>query len=281
MRSVPAARETELGILARYLDQRRYPMEVLALRNADETAPVVEELDLWHVPIDRVCASLPDDRDKVRYIVEKIQRDRIGIVVACHDTRIAYRVFEHLGPGDCRLIEHGGIVSDVENAPKERTARYVGVSRQIVDAAAARMDEPGHAVFIPSMVDTDLYDGPGWAAARALTARSLSETFLKPYGFSADACVVVFVGRLDARKRVEDFIQAARALEADCPDALFLIVGGTDAYHPHYEKRLWPRRAIWSGATAWRSPERAATCPVFSRRRTSWCCRQSAKAWRT
>jgi glycosyltransferase involved in cell wall biosynthesis len=230
--------ETELGLLARHLDKRRFPMSVLTLWTSDEAAPVVQELDAWNIPIDRTCASLEDDRDKVRYIVDRIRRDRIGIVVACQNTQLAYRAFEQLSPDECRLIEHGGIMSDVGNVPKDRTARFVGVSTQITEAAAVRMREPRHAVFIPSMVDIEVYDGPAWASPRALTAQWLSETLLKPFGFSADACVVVFVGRLDARKRVEDFIHAARRLEGDCPDALFLIVGGRDAYQPEYENML-------------------------------------------
>ena len=230
--------ETELGLLARHLDKRRFPMSVLTLWESDEAAPVVQELDAWNIPIDRTCASLADDRDKVRYIVDTIRRDRIGIVVACQNTELAYRAFEQLSPDECRFIEHGGLMSDVENIPKDRTARFVGVSTEITEAAASRIRDPHHAIFIPSMVDVEVYEGAAWASARALTAQWLSDTLLKPFAYSADACVVVFVGRLDARKRVEDFIHAARQLERGCPDALFLVVGGRDAYQPEYEQIL-------------------------------------------
>jgi glycosyltransferase involved in cell wall biosynthesis len=229
--------ETELGLLARHLDKRRFPMSVMTLWNTSEASPVVSELEAWGIPIDRTCASIDDDGGKVRHIIDRIRRERIGIVVACHDTRIAHRVFESLSAGECRLIEHGGIVSDVANAPKTFTARYIGVSREIVSAAAARMRHPDHAAYIPSMVDVDLYDAPQWAESRALSARWLSET-LRACGLPTGACVVIFVGRLDARKRVEDFVQTAREVEADCPDAFFLVVGGADAYQPEYETRL-------------------------------------------
>jgi glycosyltransferase involved in cell wall biosynthesis/MoaA/NifB/PqqE/SkfB family radical SAM enzyme len=230
--------ETELAVLARYLDKRRFPLSVLALWDSHEVAPVVEELNAWGIPIDRTCASMEDDEDRVRYIVEKVRRDRVGIVVACHDAQIAHRAFAHLSPGECRLIEHGGILLDVEHTSKDQTARYVGVSPQITRAAAARMRDPSAAVFIPSMVDTEEYDAPDYAPARAMTAEWLSESLLEPHGFSPAACVVTFVGRLDPKKRAEDLVQAARALEADCPDAFFLMVGGADHFEPAYATRL-------------------------------------------
>ncbi len=230
--------ETELVLLARHLDKRRFPMSVLTLWETDEASMAVQELTAWGIPIDRACVPLEHEHEKTRYIVDKIRRDRIGIVVACHDTRIAYRVFERLSPEECRLIEHGGIVGDVDNAPKDRTARYVGVSPQIAAAAAPLLRSPDHAVFLPSMVDPSHFEAPDWAPARAYSADWLRTTALEPNGFGPDVCVITFVGRLDPKKRVEDLIEAARNLEADCPNAFFLIVGGKDGFEPAYEKRL-------------------------------------------
>jgi glycosyltransferase involved in cell wall biosynthesis len=121
--------------------------------------------------------------------------------------------------------------------PKERTARYIGVSREIVEAARARMRVPEHAVLIPSMVNTELFDAPEFAGARAATAASIRET-VRALAGRDDACVVVFVGRLDPRKRVEDFVAAARALAPACAAAVFLVVGGHDAFQPGYARRL-------------------------------------------
>jgi hypothetical protein len=85
--------------------------------------------------------------------------------------------------------------------------------------------------FIPSMVDLEEYESPDWEAARSETARWLRQ-------FGAAARVVVYAGRLDPRKRVDEFIHAAQAVEAECPQAFFLIVGGPDAYRPEHEQEV-------------------------------------------
>jgi glycosyltransferase involved in cell wall biosynthesis len=230
--------ETELGILSRYLDRQRFNMSVLSCYPSREQAPVLQRFRYYDVRVDTTCYNFPDEEDKINYIVDLIKARDIGIVVACQDTRLVYEVFKRLSPNECRLIEHGGVIEDVSRIPKHLTARYVGVSTSITRAAAARMRTAEDAVFIPSMVDTDEYVDPHWAEARAMTKEYLHKTILAPFGYGEDVCVIVFVGRLDPKKRAEDLVQAARILEADCPEAFFLIIGGEDSFVPEYGRQL-------------------------------------------
>ena len=71
-------------------------------------------------------------------------------MVACQDVRLAYRVFQGLNPSECSLVEHGGVVEETAAIPKDRTSRYIGVSKRIRDAAAKVMRNRAHAVCIPS-----------------------------------------------------------------------------------------------------------------------------------
>ena len=59
-----------------------------------------------------------------------------------------------------------------------------------------------HAVEIPSMVDLDEFD----AEARAPTRAAL--------GIAPGAPLIGWVGRLDRKKRVEDFLEAAALVHA-------------------------------------------------------------------
>jgi glycosyltransferase involved in cell wall biosynthesis len=230
--------ETELGILPRYLDRKRFNMSVLSCYPSREQAPVLERLRYYDVPVDTTCYAMPDEEDKIAYIAALIKARDIGIVVACQDTRLVYEVFKRLSPYECKLIEHGGVMEDVDRIPKQLSCRYIGVSAGITQAAAALMRTPEEAVYIPSMVDRDEYDDQEWAGARALVKEWLHETLLKPFGYGEDVCVIVFVGRLDPKKHAEDLIRAARLLETDCPEAFFLIVGGEDSFAPEYGQRL-------------------------------------------
>lgn len=239
--------ETELGILSRYLDRRRFNMSVLACYPAREQAPVLQKFRYYDVRLDTTCFTFPEEADKINYIVDLIKTRDIGIVVACQDTTLVYEVFKRLSPNECRLIEHGGVIEDVGRIPKQLTTRYVGVSTGITRAAATLLGNAEDAVYIPSMVDMDEYEDPHWAEARAMTKESLYRGILKPLGYGEDVCVIVFVGRLDPKKRAEDLVAAARILEADCPEAFFMIVGGEDSFAPEYGRKLISEAADLTG----------------------------------
>ena len=53
-----------------------------------------------------------------------------------------------------------------------------------------------------------------------------------------DAPLIGWVGRLDRKKRVEDFLDAAALVHAAEPAARFLVIGGPDAFMPEYAAEL-------------------------------------------
>ena len=219
--------ETELQILSRHLDRGRFRLHIVSLYPFDDPTAVAA-LRAESVAIDSRCHAMGDD-DKVAHVRAFIRSRKVRVVVACQDTRLAYRVFKGLSPGECSLVEHGGVVEEASAIPKDRTARYIGVSKAIRAAAAPMMPDPAAAVYLPSMVDTAVYTRLD--RARLRTA----------YGFTPDACIVTFVGRLDPRKRTEDLLEAARLLLPRYPQVRVLVVGGADAFQPDYAQALLER----------------------------------------
>ena len=132
--------ETELAILAKHLDRARFPLSVVSAYPVNEPSPAAEKIRAAGVPIDTGCHAAAD---KVSYLIEKIRRERIRIVVACQDTGLAYEVFRQLRPGECRLIEHAGVAAEVHRIPKDRSAALVAVSEGIAREGAPLFDAPG------------------------------------------------------------------------------------------------------------------------------------------
>lgn len=222
--------EREIQILSRYLDRSRFRLHVLSLFPFDDPTAVAQ-LSAEGLAIDTRCHALADDQ-KVAHVRALIRRRKVRIVVACQDATLAYRVFEGLHPAECSLVEHGGVVEEAAAIPKDRTTRYIGVSKAIQAVARSAMRDPRAAVCVPSMVDTEAY------------AR-LDRTRLRTaFGFASDACMVTFVGRLEPRKRAEDLLDAARCLLPRYPHLRVLIVGGPDAFQPDYEQQLLQRYAV-------------------------------------
>ncbi len=221
---VVGGEETEVRHLARRLDRRRYRLEVLACRRHPGMPELGEsQLERVGVEIDRTPYGLSFDAT-VAHLAGRL--DEVDLVVACQAPPDVLPALEraHRPPP---LIEHGGLVSEATATPKHRTARYVGVCRSIRDAAAAAM--PGrehHAVEIPSMVDLAEFSPERRAGARA------------SLGLDDRAFAVGWVGRLDRKKRVEDYLQAARLVLDGAPEARFFVVGGPDAFMPEYEGEL-------------------------------------------
>ena len=219
---VVGGEETEVRLLAKTLDPRRYRIEVLpCFKLPGMTELTHQELEKAGVAVDRAAYDLSFE-DTVKYLERQIAG--FDIVVSCQNVGDIYPALErmqHRPP----LIEHGGLVSEAEAGPKHFTTRYVGVCDSIRAAAAARMpDRPHHALAIPSMVDLNEYQPDRRAATRAALR------------LAPDAILIGWVGRLDRKKRIEDFIAAA-ALVSD-PLARFLVVGGPDAFMPEYETEL-------------------------------------------
>jgi len=221
---VVGGEETEVRLLAQALDPSRYTIDVVVCFRKDGMPEQTHvQLEAAGVRVDRTPYHLSFD-ETVSYLAGLVPA--YDIVVSCQDVADIYPALErlHLRPP---LIEHGGLVSEALSGPKHFTTRYVGVCASIRNAAASRM--PGReadALKIPSMVDTAAFD----PTARAPTRAAL--------GIADDAPLIGWVGRLDAKKRVEDFIAAAARVHAVRPDARFLVIGGPDAFMPDYAHRL-------------------------------------------
>jgi glycosyltransferase involved in cell wall biosynthesis len=222
---VVGGEETEVRILARTLDPKTYRIDVVAcFRKPGMPEQTHRQLEMLGIDVDRTPYDLSFE-DTVDYLARKIPT--YDIVISCQNVADVYPALErlHWRPP---LVEHGGLVSEALAGPKHFTSRYVGVCRAIRDAAASKM--PGrehHAIEIPSMVDLEEFrcDGERAAVRAAL-------------GLADNAILVGWVGRLDAKKRVEDFLAAAAIVRSRLPGVRFVVVGGPDAFMPEYAVAL-------------------------------------------
>ena len=221
---VVGGEETEVRLLAQHLDPARFRIDVVAcFRKEGMPEQTHVQLAAIGVRVDTTPYHLSFE-ETVSYLAGLVPG--YDAVVSCQNVADIYPALErlHLRPP---LIEHGGLVSEALAGPKHLTTRYVGVCASIRDAAAGRM--PGReqdAIEIPSMVDMAAFD----PAARAPMRAAL--------GIEANTVLVGWVGRLDAKKRVEDFIDAASRAHRARPDLRFLVIGGADAFMPDYAERL-------------------------------------------
>lgn len=225
---VVGGEETEVRLLAQHLDSRRYQLDVVAcFRRPNMPEQTHEQLAALGVQVDKTPYTLSFE-DTIAYLVKKMPQ--YDIVVACQAVPDVYPAYERLAYRP-PLIEHGGLISEALAGPKHFTTRYVGVCETICEAAASAMpDRPHHALKIPSMVDMNDFT-PMLRAESRFSART-------EWGVSETTPIVGWVGRLDRKKRVEDFIQAAACVHAQRPEAHFVIIGGADVFMPEYAEEL-------------------------------------------
>ncbi|MGI6853708.1 glycosyltransferase family 4 protein [Mesorhizobium sp. 1B3] len=221
---VVGGEETEVRLLARALDPKRYRLDVVVcFRKPGMADQTHRQLEALGVDVDCVPYDLSFE-DTVDYLAHKIPA--YDVVVSCQNVADIYPALEKLRWRP-PLIEHGGLVSEALAGPKHFTSRYVGVCRTIREAAALKMPGREHcALEIPSMVDLSEFTPCDRARMRA------------ELGLSEDMVLVGWVGRLDAKKRVEDFIEAAAIICPRLPHVRFVIVGGPDAFMPDYAETL-------------------------------------------
>jgi len=224
---VVGGEETEVRLLARLLDPARYRLQVVAcLRREGMPDQTERQLAELGIPVDHSPYSLSFE-DTIEHLAGRV--GSFDLVVACQavpDIAPALRLAASRGGQVPALIEHGGLVAEAERA-SDLAARYVGVCDSIRAAAARRMvGREHHALEIPSMVDLDEFD----PAQRHDVRREL--------GFGIEGVAFGWVGRLDRKKRVEDFVRAAALLQTREPRARFVVIGGADAFMPEYEPEL-------------------------------------------
>ncbi len=223
---VVGGEETELRLLAKHIDRSRFSLEVVAcFWKPGMPTQARDQLTALGVPIDETPYNLSFD-DTVSYLATKLPH--YDLVVACQAVPDVYPALERIEPRlRPPLIEHGGLVEEALAGPKHLTSRYVGVCRSIRDAAARKMeDRADHSLEIPSMVDLEEFDPSNRRAARA------------ELGVPEGVPLVGWVGRLDRKKRVEDFILAAANVRRRLPHVRFVVVGGPDAFMPEYQHEL-------------------------------------------
>lgn len=227
---VVGGEETEVRLLAEHLDSADYVIEVVVcFRNEAMPEQTHDQLRALGVRVDTTPYHLNFD-DTVTYLAGRLPA--YDVVVSCQNVADIYPALERLALRP-PLIEHGGLVSEAENGPKHLTARYVGVCETIRAAAAARMPDREHdALAIPSMVDMRAFDPAQRASVRA------------ELGVGNDRIVIGWVGRLDRKKRVEDFIDAAILVARRRADVDFVVIGGADAFMPDYADALRERAAV-------------------------------------
>ncbi|MDT1064618.1 glycosyltransferase family 4 protein [Paracoccus sp. CPCC 101403] len=222
---VVGGEETEIRLLAQNLPRHRYRIEVIpCFRKQGMPDQSHEQLTALGVHVDSTAYALSYE-DTVDYLRRRLAG--ADVVISCQNVADIYPALERMALRP-PLIEHGGLVSEALAGPKHLTTRYVGVCDSIRAAAAKRM--PGrsrHAVEIPSMVDLAEFRPERRGAMRAAL------------GIGADEVLVDWVGRLDRKKRVEDFIVAALQVSRQEPRARFIIVGGPDAFMPEYATELY------------------------------------------
>jgi polysaccharide biosynthesis protein PelF len=221
---VVGGEETEVRLLARHLDRRRYQIEVLTCLHRDGM-PIQTHHQLRELGIAVDCTPFRLDHDRtVEYLARKMAH--YDIVVACQAVQTVRPALARMAQPPA-VIEHGGTVREAWRGPKDHIARYVGVCASIRDAAAAQM--PGrehHAVQIPSMVDLAEFDPGQRAAVR------------QELGVPDGAALIGWIGRLDRKKRVEDFLHMAAGLGSRHAPARFVVVGGPDFFWPEYQQEL-------------------------------------------
>jgi glycosyltransferase involved in cell wall biosynthesis len=221
---VVGGEETEVRLLAQHLNPARYRVEVIpCFRKPNMPKQTHEQLEALGVPVDQTPYQLSFE-ETIDYLAQKIPQ--YDIVVACQAVPDVYPALECL-PSPPPLIEHGGLVFEALQGSKHLTTRYVGVCRSICETAISRMpDRPYHVLEIPSMVDLSEFDPAFRTEVR------------HEWGVSDENFTIGWVGRLDRKKRVEDFIQAAALLHQTHPQARFVIIGGPDAFMPEYADEL-------------------------------------------
>ncbi len=235
---VVGGEETEVRLLARNLEPHRYTIDVIAcFHQPNMPAQTHLQLEEMGVDVDQTPYNLSFE-ETVEYLAHKVPH--YDLVIACQAVGDIYAAYENLharGIQTPPLIEHGGLVAEALQCRPDLATQYVGVCDSIRAAAATisstrfasapNASAPNaYALMIPSIVDLSEFDDSHRKSAR------------DEWKLENDVPVIGWVGRLDRKKRVEDFVRAAEIARQTKPNARFFVIGGPDAFMPQYEIEL-------------------------------------------
>jgi glycosyltransferase involved in cell wall biosynthesis len=151
-------------------------------------------------------------------------------VVSCQVIPELLRAYERLIMPP-PLIEYGNHVAKALTGIKHFVNRNARATKSHGTATLPVMAyRSRHVLKLPSMVDMAEYD-PAHRAQDRAEARA-------EWGLTDGTPVIGWMGRLDRKQHVEDFIEAAACVRSVNRDARFVIIGSPDANVPEYASEL-------------------------------------------
>jgi glycosyltransferase involved in cell wall biosynthesis len=183
--------------LARLGTTRRYGSRSEVLRNV-----LVYRRFLDQVRPDLIHVQHPLERSLYTRLVRRIENWRLPLVVTAHSLFGEHSddTIQHLMAPNLRAVD-----------------RAIAVSEHIADQAIGLGVDPKRVRVIRSGVDTQRFRPRDRAAAR------------RRLDVAEDACVVLFVGNLEPRKRVDVLLRAVCLARQKVPSVRLLIVGSGES----------------------------------------------------
>jgi glycosyltransferase involved in cell wall biosynthesis len=227
--------ENQVMALCRSFERERIDLEMACLRRI---GPFVKEIDDRGIPLVeyrlesfRSLSTIPQQAKFARHLVRR------GTEIV-HAYNFYGNVFA-IPPA--RLVGAPVIIASIRDLGLYLTPMQKRVQRYacqfadcIVVNAEAVKDwlvrdgyDPAQIVVIPNGVDMSRFNVPREPMR-----------FRKELGIAADAPIVAVVSRLDRRKGLEHFLEAAAIVAKQAPDARFLVVGETPPFDPTYLDEL-------------------------------------------
>jgi glycosyltransferase involved in cell wall biosynthesis len=217
--------------------------------------------------VPEIAGALLDTKPDVALIAGWHSVTQMRAMTACraHGIPVLYRGDSHLG------MRPGGLKSLAwrvkTRALLARYSAHLAVGRRAREYLIANGVPPTRIYASPHAVDNHFFA----ATAAPHLADSPRQAARRSYGLSADDFVVLFVGKLNGRKRLSDAMDAVAALGA----STVLLVAGDGDHHESAkaEGERVGARVAWAGFVNQRELGRvyaAADCLVLPSTRETW-----------
>src|SRR5262249_10363056 len=219
------------------------------------------------VDVEEIGDAILETKPDVAMVAGWHSRSQVRAIAACnaHGVPLIYRGDTHLA------MRPSGVPSFAWRLKTRARARkysaYLAVGSRARDYLQANGAPPTSIFASPHSVDNAFFAS---TAEPHLDARS-REAARRAFGCSPDEFLVLYVGRINGRKRLDDAIEAVARLG---PSAVLLVAGCGDRMP---EMQAWAigrgARVVWSGFLNQRELGRAyaaADCLVLPSVRESW-----------